>query len=76
MFVSKKKYEAFEAKYEELRLENERLMNDNERLFDSNFDLYWDNKLLNMKLQKKQGRKLGEYFYQSNKKPPAEPQPE
>ncbi len=76
MFVSKKKYEALEAKYEELRLENEKLMDDNERLSDSNFDLWWENKLLNIKLQRKEGRRLGEYFYQGNKKPPAEPQPD
>ena len=67
MFVSRKKYEALEAKYEELRLENEKLMNDNERLSDSNLDLWWENKLLNIKLQKKEGQEFGKCFYEAAK---------
>lgn len=67
MFVSKKKYEALEAKYEELRLENEKLMDENERLSDNNLDLWWENKLLNIKLQRKEGQEFGKCFYEAAK---------
>ncbi len=67
MLVSKKKYEALEAENEALRKENEKLMDDNERLSDSNLDLWWENKLLNIKLQRKEGQEFGKCFYEAAK---------
>ena len=68
MFVSRRKLKALVDENKALREEINELMDDNERLSDSNLDLYWDNKILNVRLQKKEGQKFGEYFYGTGKK--------
>lgn len=67
-FMSRKKIEALVEENKALRKENVSLMDDNERLSDSNLDLYWDNKILNVRLQKKEGHKFGTYFYEAAKR--------
>lgn len=66
--MSRKKIEALVEENKALRKENVSLMDDNERLSDSNLDLYWDNKILNVRLQKKEGQKFGAYFYEAAKR--------
>lgn len=63
MFVSKKKLRAIVDENVALKKENRNLMAANERLSDSNLDLWYENKLLIVKLIKKEGQKFGEYFY-------------
>ena len=63
MFVSKKKLKALVDENVALKKENGRLMAENNRLSDSNLDLWYENKLLIVKLLKKEGQKFGEYFY-------------
>ena len=67
MFVSRKKLKVLVDENVALKKQNRELMADNERLSDSNFDLSWENKKLNVKLMKKEGQKLGEYFYEVGK---------
>lgn len=63
MFVSKKKLKALADEVVDLKRDNRRLMKDNERLSDSNLDIWYENQLLKIEKQKKEGRRFGEYFY-------------
>lgn len=65
MFVSKRKLKALVDENMTLKKQNLELMADNERISDSNLDLWWECRKLSFKLIKKQGQKIGEYFYKS-----------
>lgn len=58
-----KKLKVLEKENKVLKHENKVLAVNVNRLSDSNFDLSWENKKLNVKLMKKEGQKVGEYFY-------------
>ena len=63
MFVSKKKLKVLVDENMALKKQNRNLKATNERLSDNNLDLWYENKILTAKLQKKEGQKFGEYFY-------------
>ena len=63
MFVSRKKLRAIVDENVALKKNVRHLKDENTRLSDSNLDLWYDNKLLNAKLMKKEGQEYGRYFY-------------
>lgn len=67
MFVSKKKLKALVDENMALKKENRNFKATNERLSDSNLDLWYENMLLNVKLQRKESKVPGAYFYEAAK---------
>lgn len=73
MYISKKKLKALVDESMNLQKQNRKLRREldmckaeNERLSDSNLDLWFEIKLLNAKLQRKEGQGFGEYFYKTS----------
>lgn len=63
MFVSKKKYNALVDENAELQRRVQKLEMRNTQLIDKVIDLKFDKQLLIVQLQRKEGKKYGEYFY-------------
>ena len=63
MFVSRRKLRVIVDENVVLRKKVQYLKTENTRLSDNNLDLWYDNKLLNAKLMKKEGQEYGRYFY-------------
>ena len=73
MYISKKKLKAlidenmsYQRQVRKLKRELAVREAEVERLSDSNLDLWFEIKLLNAKLQRKEGQEYGEYFYRAS----------